>query len=242
MKRSEINHAILYVMDALREYRFPLPPFAYYTPEDWLEVDSTEEEIVENMLGWDVTDFGTGDFRNVGLTVFTFRNGNFYQKDKYPKNYAEKMLYVMDGQLLPFHYHWSKREDIINRGGGDLEITMYNCTEEDFADVEGGRTTTPGTFADTDVVTKIDGKTIVVPAGGKVILKPGQSIAIAPGQYHQWQGIPGTGDIILFEVSATNDDNVDNRFHEIRKRIPDVEEDETPKYLMFADYKKYYKG
>lgn len=97
----------------------------------------------------------------------------------------------------------------------------------------------PGKFADTDVAAKIDGKTVILPAGGKAILKPGQSISLAPGQYHQWQGVPGTGDVILFEVSTTNDDNLDNRFYKNGKRIPTVEEDEEPMYLMFADYKKY---
>ena len=240
MKRSEINAAILYVMKALRENKFPLPPFAYYTPEYWRTVDESEVEIVDNMLGWDITDFGYGDFEKIGLSVFTFRNGNYNFPEKYPKNYAEKILFVRDGQILPFHYHWYKREDIINRGGGDLEITVYNCTEDDFADVEGGRAGKPGKFADTDVHTVIDGKKVTVPAGGKIVLKPGQSIAIEPGQYHQWQGVPGTGDVILFEVSATNDDNIDNRFYTSGRRIPDVTEDEEPEYLMFADYKKYY--
>lgn len=241
MNRSKINQVILYVMDSLKEYKFPLPPFAYYTPDDWKKMDCSEEEIVENMLGWDVTDFGTDNFEKYGLSVFTFRNGNYHLPKKYPKSYAEKMLYVMDGQILPFHYHWYKREDIINRGGGDLEIIMYNCTPEDFADVDGGRNNTPGKFSDSDVEAKIDGKSVIIPAGGKVILKPGQSISIAPGQYHQWQGVPGTGDVILFEVSTTNDDNIDNRFYANGKRIPDVIEDEQPKYLMFADYKKYYR-
>ena len=38
-----------------------------------------------------------------------------------------------------------------------------------------------------------------MPAGVKVILKPGQSITLLPGQYHSWQGVPGTGDVILFK-------------------------------------------
>ena len=88
--------------------------------------------------------------------IFTFRNGNFYAKDKYPKPYCEKLDYVMDGQVLPFHYHWSKREDIINRGGGDLAITLYNSSPEDFADVEAARALKKGTFMDTPVTTKID--------------------------------------------------------------------------------------
>lgn len=240
MKRSKSNEIIQYTIDALQKAQFPLPPFAYYGPAEWAALGSNELELVENMLGWDITDFGSGDFDKVGLTIFTFRNGNFYAKDRYPKPYAEKMLYVRDGQILPFHYHWDKREDIINRGGGDLEITLYNSTPQDFMDVKGGRAGLPGQFdMVSDVVASIDGKNVIVPAGGKVILKPGQSIALAPGQYHMWQGVPGTGDVILFEVSTTNDDTIDNRFHTAGERIPVMEEDVPPKYLMFADYPEY---
>lgn len=241
MKRSKINEVIQYTIDAVKEAKFPLPPFAYYNPDQWRNLDESEIEIVENMLGWDITDFGSGDFDKVGLTIFTFRNGNFYAKEKYPKPYAEKLLYVRDGQILPFHYHWSKREDIINRGGGDLEITLYNATPDDFADVECGRNGKQGQFDTTPVIVSVDGKKMAVAAGGKVTLKPGQSIALSPGQYHQWQGVPGTGDIILFEVSTTNDDTIDNRFHAAGERIPTIEEDVPPRYLLFADYPKYTK-
>ena len=239
MKRSKANEIIQYTIDKLKEAQFPLPPFAYYGPEEWKNLGEDEIEIVENMLGWDITDFGSGDFDKIGLTIFTFRNGNFYNKTKYPKPYAEKMLYVMDGQILPFHYHWDKREDIINRGGGDLELTLYNCSPEDFADQEGGRHGQPVTLLDTPVIASVDARNIEVPAGGKIVLKPGQSISLAPGQYHQWQGVPGTGDVILFEVSTTNDDTIDNRFHTAGSRIPTMEEDVEARYLMFADYPEY---
>lgn len=226
MKRSEINNAIEYVIEKCKDFKLPLPPFAYYTPEDWKKVTRDEEELVENMLGWDVTDFGTEKFMEVGLTVFVFRNGNFNNKEKYPKPYCEKLLYVRDGQILPFHFHWSKTEDIINRGGGDLEITLYQSDEN-----EG--------FTDKDVTVKVDGKSVTVKAGEKIALKPGQSVTLEPYQYHQWQGVPGTGDVMLFEVSTTNDDHVDNRFYVKQDRIPTVEEDAETKYLMFADYENY---
>ena len=113
MKRSEINKIIDYTIDKAEFFKIPLPPFAFYTLEDWKKVTADEAEIVDNMLGWDITDFGTSDFEHVGLTVFTFRNGNFNLKDKYPKNYCEKLLFVRDGQILPFHFHWYKMEDII---------------------------------------------------------------------------------------------------------------------------------
>ena len=241
MKRSEANKIIKYAMDVMKKYQFPMPPFAYYTVDDWKNLGEDEEELVENMLGWDITDFGSGDFNKIGLTIFTFRNGNFYNQTKYPKVYAEKYLLVNDGQVLPFHYHWYKMEDIINRGGGDLTVTLYNCTEDDYKDVEGGLAGKPGTFADTPVTVTIDGKKVTVPAGGTVTIKPGQSITLKPGQYHSWQGVPGTGDVVLFEVSTRNDDTIDNRFHTAGERIPEMIEDEEPEYLMFADYPKYTK-
>ena len=211
MKRSEINKIIDYTIDKAEFFKIPLPPFAFYTLEDWKKVTSDEAEIVDNMLGWDITDFGTSDFEHVGLTVFTFRNGNFNLKDKYPKNYCEKLLFVRDGQILPFHFHWYKMEDIINRGGGTLKLTLYNADEN-----EG--------FADTPVEVTVDGKNFTIPAGGEIFLKPGQSVTLKPYQYHQWQGVEGTGDIALFEVSTTNDDTKDNRFYKAQARIPNVEE------------------
>jgi len=226
MKRSQINEIIEYTIQAAEQFKIPLPPFAFYTPEAWKQITEQEVELVDNMLGWDVTDFATADFTHVGLTVFTFRNGNFKQKETYPKPYCEKLLFVRDGQILPFHFHWYKMEDIINRGGGSLKLTLYNSTKA-------------GEFADTDVVVKVDGKRFAVPAGETILLKPGQSITLAPGQYHQWQGLPGSGDIALFEVSTTNDDRVDNRFYKAQSRIPEIEEDTSPTHLIFKDYAKY---
>lgn len=241
MKRSEVNHIIQYAIDSMKKAGYPMPPFAYYTAQDWKNLQADEEELVENMLGWDITDFGSGDFNKIGLTIFTFRNGNFNNQKKYPKCYAEKLLLVNDGQVLPYHYHWFKMEDIINRGGGDLTITLYNATEADHADRQAYLDGKKGTFADTPVNVTVDGKSVTVPAGGKVTLKPGQSITLKPGQYHSWQGVPGTGDVLLFEVSTMNDDTVDNRFYEAGQRLPIMEEDVDAKYLMFADYPQYTK-
>ena len=239
MKRSTLNQIIQNAIDFTDGKGIPLPPFAFWGLEEWKNAGIENRELVDNMLGWDISDFGSGDFDEIGLTIFTFRNGNFHNKELYPKPYAEKLLLVGDGQILPYHYHWSKMEDIINRGGGDLALTLYNCTEEDFADVEGGRSGKPGTFADTPVTVTIDGTIVTIPAGGQIVLKPGQSITLKPGQYHTWQGVPGTGPVMLFEVSTCNDDTIDNRFHTAGGRLPDIEEDEPARYLIFNDYKDY---
>lgn len=94
-------------------------------------------------------------------------------------------------------------------------------------------------FADTPVEVSMDGEKKVIEAGGTVKLEPGQSITLMPGQYHRWIGEKGTGQIMLFEVSSTNDDTIDNRFYSANERLPVIIEDEEPRYLLFKDYEKY---
>lgn len=226
MKRSEINMLIQDAIDFMASKNIPMPPFAYWKKEDWEKAGPECKEIVDNMLGWDITDFGSNDFAKTGLSIFTFRNGNFHNKELYPKPYAEKLLLVGDGQELPFHFHWSKMEDIINRGGGNLILELYNSDEK-------------GEFTDEPVTVTIDGKKVTFKAGEKVKVNPGESITLCPGQYHRWVGEPGTGKVMLFEVSTTNDDMIDNRFYTASGRIPTIEEDVEPTYLIFADYAKY---
>lgn len=226
MKRSDINKNIQYIIDKTQLFNIPLPPFAFYTLNDWKNLKKDECELVDTMLGWGITDFGKGDYNKYGLGIFTFRNGSQSAPDKYPKPYCEKLLFVSDGQTLPYHFHFSKMEDIINRGGGILELTLYNADEKN-------------NFSDTDVTITLDGKKTVVTAGSTIQLKPGQSVTLLPHQYHSWHGISGTGDIAVFEVSKANDDNIDNHFYDQTPWVPLVEEDEPIKYLVFDDYKKF---
>ena len=58
MKRSEINKALKEMEAMIREYRIALPPFCNLTPEDWQGMDREYDEIRDNMLGWDITDYG----------------------------------------------------------------------------------------------------------------------------------------------------------------------------------------
>ena len=55
------------------------------------------------MLGWDITDYGLGKFDEVGFSLITLRNGNL-KNDKYTKTYAEKLLYIKEGQMAPMHF------------------------------------------------------------------------------------------------------------------------------------------
>ena len=108
MKRSSINTHILEAIRTFEQAGIKLPPFAYWKSDEWNSKGSEIDEIRENSLGWDVTDFGTGDFANFGLLLFTIRNGNYHHPEKYPKSYAEKIMIVGEKQVTPYHFHRKK--------------------------------------------------------------------------------------------------------------------------------------
>ena len=142
MKRSEINAIIKDFESKLREFKFALPPFLSFTPEEWAEKGHEYDEIRDNALGWDITDYGEGHFDTLGLSLITIRNGNVHNS-KYTKTYAEKIMMLREGQVSPNHFHWNKMEDIINRGGGNLVFRLWNATKDeglDDTDVEICRT------------------------------------------------------------------------------------------------------
>ena len=222
MKRSEINATIKQFEALLDQYRFRIPPYLSFTPEEWADKNHEWDEIRDNMLGWDITDYGEGDFEHKGLALITLRNGNV-KDPKYTKVYAEKIMMSMPGQVSPMHFHWNKMEDIINRGGGNVLIGVYNAGKE-----EG--------LADTDVLIHSDGREYTVPAGTQIRLRPGESITIQPYLYHDFHLEPGTGPVLLGEVSMCNDDNRDNRFYLPAGRFPVIEEDEPPFRLLCNEY------
>ena len=100
MKRSEVNRLMKEALEFINERSFKLPPFVLWTPEEWETKGSEYDEIRDNMLGWDITDFGSGDFHKVGLLLITLRNGNLFDP-KYTKPYAEKLLIVEENQVTP---------------------------------------------------------------------------------------------------------------------------------------------
>ena len=219
MKRSEINALIRDAVAFFDERQFHLPPFAHWAPDDWPEDRGSVREILENGLGWDITDFGQGRFSEMGLLLFTVRNGSL--KGPGQKTYAEKLMVVNVDQVTPMHYHWSKTEDIINRGGGTLKIRLYAADAND-------------ELSDGDVGFSADGVRYTVAAGHIFSLAPGESITLTPKLYHSFWAEGGR--VLTGEVSSVNDDHTDNRFHEPVGRFPDIEEDEPPFRLLVSDY------
>jgi D-lyxose ketol-isomerase len=222
VKRSEINDILRDAETFIRKMGFNLPPFAFWTPSVWAGKGHECDEIRDNMLGWDITDYGHGRFDEIGLVLFTIRNGN-HNNSKYIKPYAEKLLISKENQVCPNHFHWSKMEDIINRGGGNLMVQVWNSGEK-------------GELLDTPVKVTLDGCVSIVPAASILRLTPGMSITLPQKQYHAFWAEEGHGTVLIGEVSMVNDDNTDNRFYEKHGRFPTIEEDVEPLYLLCNEY------
>jgi D-lyxose ketol-isomerase len=223
MKRSEINAFLRGAESFFQLHQFNLPSWCRWGLDDWAKNKAACEEIFACNLGWDITDFGSNDFLKRGLLLITLRNGNPQNK---AKPYAEKIMIVGEGQETPLHFHWSKQEDIINRGGGKLVFELYQSTKDEGLSME------PFTI-------QKDGLQTVVDAGKPLVLDPGESITLDPFVYHRFYALPGTGSVLCGEVSAVNDDAKDNRFYEQLGRFPSIGEDESPYRLLVNDYSTF---
>ena len=168
MKRSHINYAVDKAHAIAETFRVCLPDFAYFTIDAWRQQDHTLwREVRDLQLGWDITDFGRGDFAQTGLTLLTLRNGQPGSAN-YPKPYAEKMLQIQQDQQTPWHFHRHKMEDIVNRGGGDLCMQLAWATPDD------------GYDARRIVEVSVDGQRHSVKPGETLVLKPGQGVCLPP--------------------------------------------------------------
>ena len=224
MKRSEIQEAVSWAKGFLKENGLALPMFADWSPEEWKDRRGEAETIIRTMRGWDVTTFGHDDFTRMGAVLFTIRNGMPDGSCGCP--YAEKLILMKEGQVLPNHYHLQKTEDIINRAGGVLLIRVWNSLPDGSVDREG------------DVRILTDGIEQWVPAGTDVEITRGNSMTIYPGLYHLFTPKPGGGDLIVGEVSSINDDRTDNYFEETRPRFIPVEEDCEIRVLLCNEYSR----
>jgi len=221
MKRSEINEILLAGDAFINSFGFRLPPFAYYTPEAMRT--KTQTDIYKSRLGWDITDYGAGDFDNMGLFLFTVRNGMMADLARGKGMlYAEKIMITRENQLSPMHRHDLKAEDIINRGGGDLIIELF-APNKDLSIDRRSKVTVP-----------VDGELRTLEAGGHLRLKVGESVTLMPGVWHAFWA--EGGDCLVGEVSTVNDDLTDNIFEQPIGRHIKIEEDVAPVHLLVSDY------
>lgn len=226
MKRSRVNQIMAEADAMIRQYGFVLPPFAYWTPEEFKAKRDVARNVITARCGWDITDYGDGRFDAMGLFLFTLRNGRLADLQRGGGMcYAEKLLISRQDQLSPMHTHVIKAEDIINRGGATLVIELYGSDDDgNFAEDRGGTVYCDGIQRD-------------FAAGEKLKLAPGESVTLMPGDWHAFWG--EGGDVLIGEVSTVNDDETDNIFRAPIGRFAEIEEDEAPTHLLVSDYKTW---
>lgn len=223
MKRSEVNGTMRKADEFIRSFGFLLPPFAYWSPEEVRRRGAEARGIVEARLGWDITDFGLGQYEKTGLFLFTTRNGRVADLAAgRGMLYAEKIMVVRENQRCPMHRHNLKAEDIINRGGGILVLKLFMSDAD--GDIDRAA----------DVRVRTDGLERRLEPGGQIRLSPGESVTLLPGVWHAFWG--EESDVLVGEVSTVNDDLTDNVFAEPVGRFAEIEEDEPPLHLLVSDY------
>ena len=223
MKRSRVNGIIREADAFIAAFGCVLPPFANWSPDEMKDRRSEIGGIIDARLGWDITDYGAGDFDKMGLFLFTLRNGRLADLQRGGGMcYAEKLLISRQDQLSPMHTHVIKAEDIINRGGATLIIELFGSDDAgQFAEDRGGTVWCDGLRRD-------------YAPGEKLALAPGESITLMPGDWHAFWG--EGGDVLIGEVSTVNDDETDNIFRQPIGRFSNIEEDTDPKRLLVSDY------
>ncbi|RMA41668.1 D-lyxose/D-mannose family sugar isomerase [Rhodophyticola porphyridii] len=226
MKRSEINEIMAEADAFIRSFGFVLPPFAFWTPEEMQANRTRIGGIISGRMGWDITDYGQGRFDELGLFLFTLRNGRLADLQAGGGMcYAEKLLISRKDQISPMHRHYLKAEDIINRGGAPLAIELYGSAADGSFDESAGGTVL------------CDGIERPFRPGEILLFEPGQSVTLMPGDWHAFWG--EGGDVLIGEVSTVNNDDADNWFREPVGRFAEIEEDTAPTHLLVSDYKAW---
>ncbi|MDO5612208.1 MAG: D-lyxose/D-mannose family sugar isomerase [Paracoccus sp. (in: a-proteobacteria)] len=221
MKRSRINDIMGDAIEVIARSGQQLPPFAWWTPREF--IDRATPAIVAGRLGWDITDFGGGDFDRSGLFLFTLRNGSLAElAGGAGRVYAEKLLVVQDAQLVPLHTHLLKTKDLVNRWGATLALRLCG------SDAQGGIDTRKG------VTVECDGIARWVEPGGVIRLEPGESVTLRPGDWHEFRAEGGT--CLIGEVSSVADDQTDTLFAIPPGAPLTIAEDMPPRHLLVGDY------
>jgi len=222
LRRSVINRSIEEAKEGFRRFGITLPPLAFLTVSDWGKCGPEWAEVRDCMIGWDVTDFGSGRFDQIGRTLFTLRNGTT-RKPGYAKSYAQKLLFDPEIQRAPMHFHRGKMEDIYCLAGGNIMVQLRSANPDN-------------TPSDKPLTVKVDGVARTIAAGECIRLRPGTSVCIPPRTIHQFWGEEGTGITVSSEVSSVCDDWNDNFFLQPAERFPVIEEDAPRTHYLCHEY------
>jgi D-lyxose ketol-isomerase len=228
MKRSEINRYIDHAIETFHKHGVKLPHWAYWSLEHWQHSGIEADEIRRHHLGWNITDFGSGEFEKMGLLIFVARNGCLeHDMPVTTKTYAEKYFIVRPEQVTPWHFHWVKTEDLINRAGGRMQVELAWANPNNDKEM-----------IDKLVYAQVDGITKVMPAGSVLTLLPGESVTLPPRLCHKFYGHKDGPIVFAGEISSLNDDSTDNCFLKLDAARSPIIEDEAAKYILANEYPK----
>ena len=184
MKRSEINKALKELEKMIADHQYYLPKFANFTPEEWKTKGHEFDEIRDNMLGWDITDYGMGDFDKYGFSLFTIRNGNIKMKDNYKKMGLD-CLVILGGNGT------HKTANLLSEEGLNV-VTMPKTIDNDV----WGTEMTFGFQSAVDIATEvIDCIHTTATSHGRIFIV--EVMGHKVGWLNLYAGIAGGADIIL---------------------------------------------
>jgi len=215
MKRSEINLQIKKFISFAEKQGFNFPKFQ-------TKSSSVLKELKARKLGFDITDFGSGEFEKTGLSLFTLRNGNPNEDHTIP--YCEKVMFLYPNQKTPCHFHKAKTEDIFVRGGSDLIVKLWpsNSYNKEFGQKMN--------------ILFNGSKYREIVSGEEIRLRPGETVTLTPAEAHEFFSDPNGKGTLIGEVSTFNNDDNDNYFLDKIFRFPEIEEDGKKEYMLISDY------
>lgn len=234
MKRSDIDYAIERAISNAKKYGVALPLWAEWNPE---EFEKNADGIRHQKLGWKVVDFGLGDFEHCGLVIFVLCSalvdelgeplakpsciGNY----EYPvTSFSRKYLFVQAGQTEPHHFHRQKaRKEVSVIAGSPVRFELA-WAENDT------------TLSSKKVDVAIDGIWHNLPAGGAVMVNPGETITLPGNLSHVISVAEGGPDSIMLETSTANNDRNDNIFPFMTPTSKPVEEDTKARYQLLDEH------
>ena len=220
MQRSRINTLLADAEDFLAACRVALPPFAFWTPDEFeRRVRDGHERLVAAGMGWLVSDFGLDDFAADGVVGFCSCSGTDQQDGR---TYAERHLVLREGQRIPHRFHRRRCKDLINCGPGNLCLCLHRTNPDDGLDETA------------NVQVQVDGLTRKLAPGARLVLRPGERALIEPVIFHQCRA--EQDDLVAREVSSATDEESDTLFLPQVGLAAAIEEDEMPRRLLVSDY------
>lgn len=234
MKRSEIDGAIARAIGNAKKFHVALPKWAEWKPSQF---DASADGIRHQKLGWKVVDFGASDFPNCGLVILALcsplvddagaplTKPQSVGKREYPvTGFSRKFLFVQAGQTEPHHFHRQKtRKEVSVVAGAPVRFELA------WADGDTA-------LSDKDVDVQVDGIWHHLPAGGSIVVNPGETITL-PGELSHIISVPEGGeDTIMLETSTANNDSNDNIFPFMTPTSVAVDEDATARYQLLDEH------